>query len=217
MAESARTRIALVDDHSLFRHGLAEILGKESDFEVVVSTTAGQSLAAVGAMRPDLILLDCDLLGTSTAELINGFLRLWPSVRVIVLSMYDDPSLVDRLVAAGARGFMLKNASREELLATMRAIAHGTNRVVLSVSQNTLRNLHGRPNHVLSAREREVLGLLALGLRNSDIAAKLFITEGTVKRHVTNIYSKLEVRSRVAAVKQAAKLGLIPFPDRSES
>jgi DNA-binding NarL/FixJ family response regulator len=216
MVESVGTRIALVDDHALFRHGLAELLGKESDFEIVASTAAALSPAAVRAARPDLVLLDCDLLGTRTVDLIEEFLKLSPGLRVIVLSMYDDPGLVDRLVASGARGFMLKSTSREELLATMRAIAQGTDRVVLTVSQNTLRRMHSLPEQVLSAREIEVLELLALGLRNSDIAANLFIAEGTVKRHLTNIYGKLEVRSRVEALKQAVLLGLVPFPEQGE-
>lgn len=212
MADQAGTRIALVDDHALFRHGLAEILSKEGDFDVVVSTSAGDSLDSVRAVQPDVILLDCDLLGTRTVALVEEFAKVCPA-RIIVLSMYDDPGLVGRLVESGARGFIPKNASRDELLSTVRTIARGSDRVVLSVSRDTLRGMHGKADHVLSEREREVLRLLARGMRNSDIAATLFITEGTVKRHLTNIYGKLKVRSRIAAMKQAIKLGLVPFPD----
>jgi DNA-binding NarL/FixJ family response regulator len=128
---------------------------------------------------------------------------------VVVLTMHDEPRLVRSLLGAGARAYVVKSATREELLATVRMVERDPDRVVLSVSRDTLERLEGRDEGLLSARELEVLTLVATGSSNAGIAAQLHISEGTVKRHLTNAYAKLGVASRIDAVNRALSTGLV--------
>jgi len=128
---------------------------------------------------------------------------------VSTMTMHDDARLVRSLVASGARAYVIKSATREELLATIRTVQRDANRIILSVSRDTLESLEGRNEELLSTRELEVLTLVAEGMSNAQIARRLYIAEGTVKRHLTNIYAKLGVVSRIDAVNKAISAGLV--------
>ena len=147
---------------------------------------------------------------------IERILHASPSSKVLVLTMYDEPRLVRRLLGLGAHGYIVKNATREELVAAVRTIHRVENRVVLSVSRSTADRLEGSERDKLSVRELEVLLLTARAMSNSQIASQLHISEGTVKRHLTNIYAKLGVSSRADAAKKALTSGLITFRDLSD-
>ncbi len=129
--------------------------------------------------------------------------------------MYDEPRLVRKLLTLGAHGYVVKSATREELIAAVRGVHRAENRVVLSVSRSTANRLEGAQESVLSSRELEVLLLAARAMSNSQIASHLHISEGTVKRHLTNIYAKLGVSSRVDAAKEALTSGLISYREIS--
>src|SRR5712691_9592226 len=213
MIKTQPTRIALIGDYALFQLGLAEILHKEAGLKVVASVSTKADMGVLYGTQPDLILLHCDLLGTGTVGVMCDLTSQLPNVRVIIMSTPDDADLVRQVVEAGARGFVLKAASHDELLTMVRTISNEPDRVVLSVSIKTMRHLNRTSEQLLSPRELQVLGLLAQGMRNAGIAQSLFIAESTVKRHLTNIYGKLDARTRVEALKKAVALGIVPFPD----
>ncbi len=211
-------KVLLVDDHALFREGVAEIFDADEGMQVVGEAENGLEAVALAAEeKPDVILLDVEMPVMGAEKAIGQILRASPHSKVLVLTMYDEPRLVRKLLALGAHGYIVKNATREELVAAVHTVHRVENRVVLSVSRNTADRLEGSEKSVLSRRELEVLLLAARAMSNSQIASRLHISEGTVKRHLTNIYAKLGVSSRSDAVKEALSSGLITFRDLSES
>ena len=203
-------RIVIVDDHRLFREGIAEIVDGEPDLEIVGQADNGTAaLEIIRRTSPDIVLLDVAMPGTGVQDLLPQLFELSPPPLVAILTMYDDSRMVSKLMSLGAHAYISKGASREELLTAIRSIAHNRNHVMLSISRETMRQLNETSSNFLTARELEVLELVSAGFRNSEIAIQLYISEGTVKRHLTNIYLKLEVPSRIAAVNKAAELGLL--------
>lgn len=206
-------RLVVVDDHPVVRDGLRGMLGTQPDFEVVgEAATGGEALTVVEAVRPDVVLTDLRLPDPSGGTLIRLLLERVPTVRVLVLTTHDTDSDVLPAVEAGAIGYLLKDAPREELFRAVRAAARGE--TVLSPSVATLLLSRVRPRQPLtetqlSAREREVLALVAQGRTNRETAAALYISEATVKTHLLHIYAKLEVPDRAAAVSAAHRRGLL--------
>lgn len=210
--------VLLVDDHALFRAGVAEIFATEDDLRVVGEAEHGEEAVALAQRtKPDVVLLDVEMPGLGTEETLRRMLRASPSSKVVVLTSHDEPRLVRSLLAIGARAYVIKRATREELLATIRTVERDADRVVLSVSRDTLKKLVGRYKGPLSSRELEVLTLVSGGMRNAQIASQLYISEGTVKRHLTNIYTKLGVASRIDAVNKAIAAGLVASRDPPKS
>lgn len=210
-------KVLLVDDHALFREGVAEIFAAEDDMRVVGEAENGlEALALSEREKPDVILLDVEMPVMGAERAIEGILRVSPSSKVLVLTMYDEPRLVRKLLALGAHAYIVKNATREELVAAVRTLHRVEDRVVLSVSRSTAHRLEGSEKGTLSVREMEVMLLAARAMSNGQIASYLHISEGTVKRHLTNIYAKLGVSSRADAAKKALTSGLITFRDLSE-
>lgn len=202
-------RVVLVDDQELFRRGLCRILCSETDIQVVGEANGGPEAAAVSSQQgPDIILLSTDMSAQRAADEIRSLHQAAPVAKVIVLAGNDEPRRVRSILSAGAEAFMLKTASEDELLTTIHVMGRQEDRVMLSVSRTTLNSLRGRQGPLLSERELEVLALVADGLHNAQIGAKLFIAQGTVKRHLTNIYAKLGASSRTDAVRRAAALRL---------
>lgn len=202
--------VLLVDDHALFREGLAEILAADEGVRVVGEAEDGWgAIKLAQAIRPDVVLLDVEMPGVGAEEAIGPILRASPSSKVVILTMHDEAHLVRSLLELGASGYVVKSATREELLAAVRTVDRDADRVVVSVGRETLRKLHGRDANLLSRRESEVLSLVARDMTNDQIASRLYISLGTVKRHLTNIYAKLEVSSRREAVEKALSEGLI--------
>jgi DNA-binding NarL/FixJ family response regulator len=212
-----RIRVLLVDDHALFREGVVEIFAAEDDMTVVGEAENGaQGVALAGVEKPDVVLLDVEMPVMGAERAIGEILRVSPSSKVLVLTMYDEPRLVRKLLGLGAHAYIVKNATREELVAAVHTLHRVKDRVVLSVSRGTADRLEGSERGMLSGRELEVLLLAARAMSNSRIASHLHISEGTVKRHLTNIYAKLGVSSRADAAKKALTSGLITFRDLSE-
>lgn len=207
----APARVVIADDHTLFREGIVEICDNESDLHVVGEAAHGEAaVAQVRSTNPDVLLLDVEMPGPGAEETLERVLRVPEPPRVAVLTMHDDARMVSRLIAIGAQAYISKSSTREELLAAIRAVRNDSDRVVLSVAKGTVSRLERPAQGPLSARELEVLGLVAHGLSNAQIAGELYISEGTVKRHLTNIYLKLEVRSRMNAINKAMAMRLLP-------
>ncbi|MER7394095.1 response regulator transcription factor [Streptomyces sp. NPDC000151] len=207
----APARVVIADDHTLFREGIVEICETESDLHVVGQAEHGEEAVALVRRRsPDVVLLDVEMPGPGAEETLEQVLNVPEPPRVAVLTMHDDARMVSRLLAIGAQAYISKSSTREELLAAIRAVRRDPDRVVLSVAKETVSRLERPAQGPLSARELEVLGLVARGLSNAQIAGELYISEGTVKRHLTNIYLKLEVRSRMNAINKAVAMRLLP-------
>jgi DNA-binding NarL/FixJ family response regulator len=208
-----RLRVVLVDDHTLFREGLAELLGAESDLEVVGQ--AGDSIAAVGeaaSKQPHVVLLDVEMPYDPVPVTMRRIQEVSPSARIVILTMHDEPFLVQQVLMTGAYGLLVKTATGAELIGAIRAVGY-QGKTVLSVSHKSATELAAPTPPPLSRRELEVLEQLGSALSNAQIATNLFITEGTVKRHLTNIFAKLGAVSRLDAVKKAYALHLISSLD----
>lgn len=209
--------IALVDDHALFREGLREILESVGDMRIVGE--AGDSTAAVtlvAGTRPDVVLLDVEIPGDEVTETVSRIRTLSPDTRIIILSMYDGPQLLSRLLGAGIRGYLLKSVHRHELIAAVRSVREDPSRVVLAVSRNSVAQVEAAAAPTLSDKELEVLQLAAQALSNSQIARKLGLAEATVKRHMRNIFVKLNAVSRIDAVNKALAASLIMPQSRAD-
>ncbi|GAA4629847.1 response regulator transcription factor [Actinoallomurus vinaceus] len=206
-------KVGIVDRSMLFRAGLARMLNAEPDIDVMMEAYLGDDVAVpLRAEPPDVLLVDGGDSGAEAARLIQVARQASPAAKVVVLAMHDRPRVVESLLSAGARAYMLKSTTPEELITVIRTLHREVDRVILSVSQDTLNMLKEDDNALLSPREREVISLVYSGMRNAEIAERLFIAEGTVKRHLTNIYAKLGAASRMDAVNKAVAIGLL-FPE----
>ncbi len=211
MAEQ-RIRIMIVDDHAVVRGGLAKFLLVHTDFELVGEAESGEEAVTLAQrLHPDIVLMDLKMPGIDGATATRLVREKCPNCRVIVLTSFAEDGMVQGALQAGATGYLLKNVTVTELAAAIRSAHAG--RMTLS-SEATEALVHSTTQPVVPAddlteREREVLALLVDGLSNQEIADKLFLGVGTVKFHVRNIYSKLGVASRVAAVTLAMQRHLV--------
>lgn len=211
---SAPTRVVVADDHQMFRAGVIELLESAPNVSVVAQCANGDEvMELVGEHRPDIVILDVEMPGPGAAATIRRITQACPHTKTVVLTMHDAPDIVREVFAAGARAYLLKSVGRPELLAAINTASQSLDVVLIIVSRTTLTSLDGSataaPTSLLSPRELEVLVLLAEGKNNRDIAAKLFISDGTVKRHLANIYAKLDANSRLDAVRRAEQRGII--------
>jgi DNA-binding NarL/FixJ family response regulator len=210
-------RLLLVDDQALVRAGLARIFDGEPDFEIVGECADGDEVAAALARaRADVVLMDVRMKRMDGAE-ATRLLRAAPGAPpVLVLTMFDEPRIVAAALAAGAAGFVLKDAPCEEIIQAVRAVAAGDGWLdqavapqVMAVYRSRVAVLPAPPAlDGLSPREREVLALIGEGATNGEIALRLGIAEGTVKTHVGGVFAKLGLRDRAAAVIFALRHGL---------
>jgi DNA-binding NarL/FixJ family response regulator len=208
--------VIIVDDHALFCDGVRELLSTEPDFEVVGEGRDGADAVALAAEHePDVVLLDVAMPGPPPQVSIPRIHASSPQTRVIVLTMHDEPDLVRELMALGARGYLAKNVSREQLFGAIRTVVRDGGRTVVAVSRESLKLLEppgGATQPMLTPREQEVLALAARAMTNAQIGATLFLAPGTVKRHLTSAYRKLGAVSRIDAINRAAAAGLIRPP-----
>lgn len=212
------TTILIVDDHALFREGLREILEAQADLVVVGEAGDSEGAVALAAdKQPHVVLLDVEIPGDEVTTTVGRIRELSPSSEVLILSMYDGPQLVQSLLAAGIKGYLLKSVHWQELVAAIRSARGDGGRILLAVSRESLAQVEGRSANVLSEREREVLELAAQALSNTQIASRLSLTEATVKRHLRNIFVKLGAVSRIDAVNKAVAASLITTGDRGGS
>jgi DNA-binding NarL/FixJ family response regulator len=205
-------RVVLADDHALFRAGVRMLLEGAAGIEVVgEAPTGAHALDLVRDARPDVLLLDMEMPDMTGVEVARRLQATGAAVKILVLSAYDDEEYVSGLLDYGAAGYLTKEEVPERLVAAVRGVARGeTGWMSPGVAARVLRRRAADEEvATLSAREREVLRLIAQGLDNPGIAAALFISDSTVKNHVTNIYAKLGVRSRAEAVAWAWQHGLM--------
>jgi DNA-binding NarL/FixJ family response regulator len=203
-------RLLIVDDHPVVRDGLRGMLAGDPELEVVGEASDGaEALAAVASLRPDVVLMDLRMPGLGGAAAIKALAEQGSEARVLVLTTYDSDSDVTPALEAGATGYLLKDAPREQLVAAIRAAARGEAVLAPSVATRLVSQLRAPAQDALSDRELEVLGLIAQGETNRGAAARLFISEATVKTHLLHIYEKLGVNDRAAAVAAAYERGLL--------
>lgn len=205
-----KIRIVLADDHTMVREGISELFGLEPDLEVVAEAGSGpQVLAAVKATRPDVVLLDVEMPNHDVTVTLSQIRRISPRTKVVILTMHEEHQLVRGLLSRGAHAFLVKTVSRRDLVSTIRSVMGDEERVVLAVSRDSLQRMSDPDACRLSDRQIEVLSLVAQALSNAQIAARLSITEGTVKRHLRNIFLKMGAVSRLDAVNKAVAEGYI--------
>jgi DNA-binding NarL/FixJ family response regulator len=203
-------RLLIVDDHPVVRDGLRGMLAGDPDFEVVGEAADGtEALATVGSLRPDVILMDLRMAGMGGAAAIRALADDGVPAKVLVLTTYDTDSDVVPALEAGATGYVLKDTPRDELVRAIRAAARGEAVLAPSVAARLVNQLRAPAQDTLSERELEVLTLIAQGETNRGAAARLFISEATVKTHLLHIYEKLAVNDRAAAVAAAYERGLL--------
>ena len=218
-------RVVLADDHRLFREGVASLLDRVDDVQLVGEASAGEeALRLAEELLPDVVLMDLKMPGMDGLEATRRIVERSPHVGVIVVTMFEDDESVFAALKAGARGYVLKDADRGVLLRAIRAGARGEVLLGAPVAQRVLDHVSGTSHDAVAAttrarpgappfdeltpRELEVLTLIAQGLRNREIAKRLFITEKTVGNHISNIFTKLQVADRIEAVIRAREAGL---------
>jgi DNA-binding NarL/FixJ family response regulator len=216
-SQSERATILIVDDHALVREGVRGILETQKDLHVVgEASDSATTITIANDQQPDVVLLDVEIPGGDATVTVRQILECSPRSRVIILSMYEGPQLVDDLLTAGVRGYLLKSIHWEELVMAIRTVIADGDRVVLGVSRESLRPpRQGAGEEALSAREREVLALVGEALSNRQIAARLSLTEATIKRHLRNIFIKLGAVSRLDAVNKAMHFQSAPASSAS--
>ncbi|HEY5706818.1 MAG TPA: response regulator transcription factor [Terrimicrobiaceae bacterium] len=202
-----KIRVVIADDHVTVLEGLEAIIGRQPDMEVVAHAADGEeAVAQWTTCRPDVALLDLRMPKLSGVGAIEKIRSQDASARLIVLTTYDTDNDILQAIRAGAKAYLLKDSPREELLDCIRRVYRGETCITASVVEKLAAGLSSES---LTARELDVLTLLAQGLSNKEIGARLFVTETTVKSHLRAIFSKLNVLSRTEAVTIANKRGLI--------
>jgi len=211
-------RVLIVDDHEIVREGLQTLLSEESDFEVVGTTGDGATAVDLAEMtKPDVIVMDLVMPGLDGIEATQRIVRNNPDARVLVLTTFADDKRVREAIQAGATGYLLKDILKADLLRALRDAAIGRPSLHPDVQQHLMREVAGKPaasqgqaSPHLSLTEREIgiLRLIAEGRSNKEIAATLYLTEGTIKGYVSTIFDKLGVQDRTQAALYAVKHGL---------
>ena len=208
-------RVLLADDHPVVREGLRGMLAAEPDIEVVGEAASGpEAVALAERLRPDVVLMDLRMPGGDGVEAT----RRLTGTTVVVLTTYDSDADILRAVEAGAAGYLLKDTPRAVLADSVRAAARGETVLTPAVAGRLLGRMRAEPaprTEQLSARETEVLALVARGLTNGEIARKLYLSEATVKTHLLRTCTKLGVSGRTAAVTKAIETGALPSPGQS--
>ena len=209
--------VLLVDDQAMIRAGLRMVLESEPDLSVVAEASNGAEAVRVGRReRPDVVLMDVRMPEMDGIEATRQLLEAVPEVKVIVVTTFDIDDYVYGALRAGASGFLLKDAPPDELIAAIRVVAGGDALIAPSVTKRLIAEFAARREErpvqgldELTERETEVLRLIARGLSNAEIAGELFVSETTVKTHVSHILTKLDLRDRVQAVVAAYEAGLV--------
>ncbi len=211
-------RVLLADDHTLFRKGIRTILDQMPDVEVVGEAASGhEAVALAHDLVPDVILMDIKMPGLTGMDATRSILQENPHIGVILVTMYDDPESAFAGMRAGARGYVLKEAEPEELRRALEAAHRGEVMLCPIIARKVLDHFgsdpkpsqQGLPYEQLTQRELQVLQLAADGLSNKEIAHRLVISEKTVKNHIANIFSKLNVNDRTQAILYALRQGLV--------
>lgn len=202
-----RVRVLVADDHVTVREGLSAIIGRQADMEIVGEAANGREAVELWqSLHPDVTLLDVRMPEQDGVASITEIRQREPSARIIVLTTFDTDNDIARAIGAGAKGYLLKDAKREELLDAIRRVHQGETVIPPSLVAKLAAGMSSEP---LTVRELDVLQLLALGKSNKEIGLKLYISDTTVRSHIRGIFAKLNVLSRTEAVAVATRRGLI--------
>ena len=209
-------RIVIADDHVFFRDGVRTLVEAAPDLELVGEAGTGdEAISLAASLQPDVILMDIRMPGTNGIEATRRIVQASPHIRVLMVTMFEDDQSVFTAMRAGARGYLLKGANYDEMLRAIRAVGNGEAIFSPSIAARFLEYFGSMrpatPPAVfpeLSEREREILGLIAQGCKNAEIADRLVLTPKTVRNHVSNILSKLQVTDRAQAIIRAKEAGL---------
>jgi len=209
----APIRIILVDDHAIVREGVRAVLDDHADLRVVGEFGNGaEAIAAAGALAPDVALVDLKMPGLTAPETISGLLAQVPGLRVLVFTSFGEDALIRATLDAGAIGYLLKDALQHDLVAAIRSVASGE-AFLAPAAQRQLMELLRKPRSPrgdsLTARESDVMRLVAEGLSNKQIANRLHLTEGTVKGYVSQILAKLHLDDRTQIALYAVRQGIV--------
>ncbi|WP_059103372.1 response regulator transcription factor [Shouchella shacheensis] len=223
-------RIIIIDDHPLFREGVKRILAMEEQFAVVADGEDGsEAIDLVREHQPDVILMDINMPKQSGVEATKELVKTFPKVKVLVLSIHDDESYVSHVLKTGASGYLLKEMDAESLVEAVKVVASGGAYIHPKVTHNLIKDYrrlarqdeahqdsvgyreveYRKPLHILTRRECEVLQLMTDGQNNRNIGESLYISEKTVKNHVSNILQKMNVNDRTQAVVESIKKGYV--------
>jgi DNA-binding NarL/FixJ family response regulator len=208
--------VLIADDHPMFRNGMRALLATVNDIEVVGEAATGEdAIAEAATLQPDVVLMDLQMPGVGGVEATRAILFASPHIHVLVVTMFEDDYSVFTAMRAGARGYVVKGASPDELLRAIRAVGGGEAIFSPAIAVR-LMNFFAAPKPTvpahtfpeLSDREREILDLIAQGANNNEIANRLVISPKTVRNHVSNIFSKLQVADRAQAIIRGREAGL---------
>ena len=217
-----KTRILIADDHPLLREALAQVFSKQKDMEVVGKAADGEEAVELATqLKPDIVMMDIMMPKLDGIEASKQIKRVAPNIAVLILTAYDDDNYVLGLLEAGAAGYLLKSARGEDLVGAIRAIQAGESVLHPSIIERLLKRamvkstgtMNSKATELLSERETETLKLLATGMSNKQIAEELSLSLRTVKAHMSNIFTKMNVASRSEALVEALKLGLLTLED----
>jgi DNA-binding NarL/FixJ family response regulator len=207
--------VILVDDHAILRDGLKTIIGQEEDMKVIGEATgAAQLKAMLPNLQPAVVMMDINMPETNGIELTKWVKAQYPEVKVIVLTMYKDDEYFMAAIREGANGYLLKDSPSEEVISAIRLVSKGESVIPPSMTKKLLSLHHTNSkeeDNSLTPREMEVLLGLVEGLSNKEIADRLFISDKTVKIHMSNIFKKLNVKSRSQALIYAVQHKLVPL------
>jgi len=210
------TTVLVVDDHAVFRYGMRAMLANARGFEVVGEAATGEEAVEKAAeMRPDIVLMDIQMSGMNGIEATRRILQANPDLSVVVVTMFGDDESVFLAMRVGARGYVLKGADAEEVMRVLRAVAQGEAHFGPEIARR-LMNFFSAPKPAppseqfpeLTAREVEILDLIARGMDNQEIASRLFLSPKTIRNHVSNVFLKLQVADRAHAIVRAREAGL---------
>ncbi|KGN32050.1 LuxR family transcriptional regulator [Knoellia sinensis KCTC 19936] len=210
-------RVVVADDHPMYRYGITAILGQADGIDVVAEVADGEALVkAVHQFQPDVVLTDLSMPVRDGAAAAGALISAFPELAVLVITMHEDDEHVFAALRAGARGYLVKGADGDEIVRAVRAVANGdavyggpvARRIVAAYSGGERGSVTARAFPTLTPREREVLELVATGCRNHEIARRLFMSEKTVRNHVSQVLLKLQVPDRTAAALRAHEAGV---------
>ena len=219
MTEGTRTRVLLADDHTLFREGMASLLASYGALEVVGETTNDEGAVALAReTKPDVVIMQVQMPMEKAKRALDRMRAISPTPKVVIVTMFEDPRMMRELLMLGASAYVVKSSSSRQLIGAVRAAVFDpkSEHVVVGMPRSALAESEQGSAGVLSARQLEILLLASRGLSNRQISVRLHIAEGTVKRHLADVYAKMGVNSRGEAARKALQEEWITIQDVTE-